>query len=191
MSTKIEVWTQQSKKVKDLLVEQQRLTVKRTYIEQKYGSEAKIFLKAYDFFVKEVKKKVERPKDAEYPFWAAADPQTALSGGEGFLIRLKVPQDKVVFFDKKKWNKILNLSYIADDQKDLKKHKKTLKKYGINDDSEIILSPHYPVLKNKIKESWEKLFEGANDGFNSEKKGAALWELRSEWVEKIIENNAF
>ena len=189
MSTKIEIWTQQSKKVKDLLVKQQRLTVKKSYIEQKYGSEAKIFLKAYNFFVKEAKKIVEKPKDAEYPFWAAADPQTALSGGKGVLIKLKVPQNKVVFFDKKKWNKILNLSYIADDQEDLKKHKETLEKYGINDDSEIILSPHYPVLKNKIKKSWNKLFEGKNDGFNSEKKGAAIWELRSEWVKEFVESN--
>jgi hypothetical protein len=191
MITKIELWTQQSKKVKELLFAQQRLTVKKRYIEQKYGSEAKIFLKAYDFFIKEAKKIVQKPNDAEYPFWAAADPQTALSGGGGFLIRLKVPKDRVIFFDKKKWNQILNLSYIADDQEDLKKHKKTLKKYGITDDSEIILSPHYPVLKKKIKESWEKLFEGKNDGFNSEKKGAALWELRSEWVEEIIENKEY
>jgi len=189
MSTKIELWTQQSKKVKDLLFNQQRLTVKKSYIEQKYGSEAKIFLKAYDFFVKEAKKIVEQPKDAEYPFWAAVDPQTALSGGEGVLIRLKVPQKKVIFFDKKKWNQILKLSYIADDQEDLKKHKKTLRKYGITDDSEVVLSPHYPVLKNKIKESWGKLFEGSNNGFNSEKKGAAIWELRAEWVEEIIEND--
>lgn len=187
MSTKIELWTQQSKKVKNLLFNQQRLTVKKSYIEQKYGSESKIFLKAYDFFVKEAKKIVEKPEDAEYPFWAAADPQTALSGGGGFLIRLKVPKDKVVFYDKRKWNQILNLSYIADDQEDLKKHKKTLKKYGITDDSEIILSPHYPVLKNKIKESWKKLFQGENEGFNSEKNGAAVWELRSEWVEEVIE----
>jgi hypothetical protein len=140
MSTKIEVWTQQSKKVKDLLVEQQRLTVKRSYIEQKYGSEAKIFLKAYDFFVKEAKKIVEKPEDAEY-------------------------------------------------QEDLKNHKETLKKYGINDDSEIILSPHYPVLKNKIKQSWKKLYEGKNNGFNSKKKGAAIWELRSEWIKEFVESN--
>ncbi len=188
MSTKIEVWTQQSKKVSDLLFKQQRLTVKKRYIEHKYGSEAEIFLKAYDFFVKEAKKIVEKPESAEYPFWAAADSKNALSGSSGLLIRLKVPQEKVVFFDKKKWNQILNLSYIADDQEDLNKHKKTLKKYGITDDSEIILSPHYPVLKNKIRQSWKKLFEGKNDGFNSEKKGAALWEIRSEWVEEVIEN---
>jgi hypothetical protein len=188
MSVKIELWTQQSKKVKDLLFKQQRLTVKKRYIEQKYGSEAKIFLKAYDFFVKEAKKIVAKPEAAEYPFWAAADPETAFSGGGGILIRLQVPKVKVVFFDKKKWNQILNLSYIADDQEDLNRHQKTLKKYGITDDSEIILSPHYPVLKNKIKQSWKKLFESKIDGFNSKKKGAALWELRSEWVKEVIEN---
>ncbi|MFW5736767.1 MAG: DUF3841 domain-containing protein [Halanaerobium sp.] len=188
MSTKIEIWTQQSKKVRELLFKEQRLTVKKRYIKQKYGSEAEIFLKAYDFFVKEAKKIVEKPKDAEYPFWAAADSQTALSGGSGFLIKLKVPKEKIIFFDKKKWNQILNLSYLADDQKDLNKHKRTLKDYGVNDDSEVILSPHYPLLKNKIIKSWQKLFEGKNEGFTTKKRGAAIWELRTEWIEEIVEN---
>lgn len=187
MSTGIELWTQQSKKVKNLLFKQQRLIVKKRYIKQKYGSEAKIFLKAYDFFVNEAKKIVGKPEEAEYPFWAAAEPQTALSGGSGFLIKLIVPQDKVIFFDKKKWNQILNLSYIADDQEDLNQHKKILKKYGITDDSEVVLSPHYPVLKDKIVKSWKKLFEGKNEGFTSEKNGAAIWELREEWIEEIRE----
>lgn len=185
MSTEIELWTQQSEKVRNLLFVQQRLTVKKRYIEQKYGSEAEIFLKAYDFFVKEAKRIVEKPEDAGYPFWAAADPQTALSGGSGFLLRLEVPEEKVIFFDKDKWNKILNLSYIPDDKEDLKKHKKTLEKYGITDDSEIVLSPHYPVLKDKIMESWQKVFDGENDGFTSKKKGAAIWELKADWVEEV------
>jgi hypothetical protein len=187
MSTEIELWTHQSKKVKNLLFKQHRLTVKKRYIEQKYGAEAEIFLKAYDFFVKEAKKIVAKPEEAEYPFWAAADPQTALSGGSGFLIKLKIPQNKVIIFDKKKWNQILNLSYIADDQEDLNEHKKILKKFGITDDSEVVLSPHYPVLKNKIIKSWQKLFQGKNENFTSEKKGAAIWELREEWVEEIRE----
>jgi hypothetical protein len=81
----------------------------------------------------------------------------------------------------------LNLSYIADDQEDLNQHKKILKKYGITDDSEVVLSPHYPVLKDKIVKSWKKLFEGENEGFTSEKNGAAIWELREEWIEEIRE----
>ncbi len=188
MSTEIEVWTQQSQKVKDLLFKEERLTVRKRYIKQKYGSEATIFLKAYDFFVKEAQKIVKKPEAAEYPFWAAADPETALSGGGGLLIKLNVPEEKIIFFNKKKWNQVLKLSYIADDQNDLEKHRQALKKRGLTDDSEALLSPHYPVLKNKIEQSWQKLFEGSNDRFNSKIKGAALWELRLEWVEKVIEN---
>jgi hypothetical protein len=188
MSTEIEIWTQQSRKVKNLLFEKQRLTVKKRFIKQKYGAEAEIFLKAYDFFVKEAEKIVKKPENAEYPFWAAVDPETALSGGGGVLLKLKVPEEKIIFFDKKKWNQILNLSYIADNQKDLNQHRDNLKKLGITDDSEVMLSPHYPVLKNKIKQSWQKLFEAKNDGFNPKRKGAALWELRSRWVEEVIEN---
>lgn len=187
MSTKIKLWTQQSKKLKEQLFKQQRQTVKKRYIKKKYGTEAKIFLKAYNFFVKEAKKIVKKPESADYPFWAAANPQAALSGATGFLIKLEVPQNKVIFFDKEKWNQILNLSYIADNQADLSQHKKTLKKYGITDDSEAILAPHYPILKNKIEKSWQKLFEDNNKVPNFDKNGAALWELRSSWVQEIIE----
>lgn len=172
MSTEVEIWTQQSRKVKNLLFKEERVTVKKRYIKQKYGSEAEIFLKAYDFFVKKAKKIVAKPKDAEYPFWAAADPENALSGGEGFLIKLQVPKEKIIFFDKKKWNQILNLSYIAENKKDLDQHQDILEKMGIADDSEVMLSPHYPVLKNKIKQSWQKFFQVEYDGFNSKIKGA-------------------
>ena len=156
--------------------------------EQKIEDEKQEAAKIKEEAQKEAEKIVEKPEDAEYPFWAAADPETALSGGGGVLLKLKVPEERIIFFDKKKWNQILNLSYIADNQKDLNQHRDNLKKLGITDDSEVMLSPHYPVLKNKIKQSWQKLFEAKNDGFNPKRKGAALWELRSRWVEEVIEN---
>jgi len=185
MKKKIKLWTQQSEIVKDKLLSEKRTTVKKRYIKRKYGSEAKIFLTAYDFFVKEAKDLVDKPKDAEYPIWAAEDKQHALSGAGGFLIQLKVPCNKVILFDADKWNKVLSLKYIPDDDKDLKDHKQKLKRYGINSDSDVVLSPHYPKLKEEIKKSWQKLFE--DDISEITNKKAALWELRLEWVEDIIE----
>ena len=135
--------------------------------------------------IKEAKKIINKPEDADYPIWAAADRKNALSGGSGYLIKLKVPREKVILFDADKWNKILNLKYLPDNEKDLKDHKKMLNMYGIDSDSDIMLSPHYPKLKEKIKNSWQKLFE--DDISNIEKIKAALWELRLEWVQDISE----
>ena len=185
MKKEIKLWTQQSEKVKNKLFQKERTVVKKRYIKRKYGSEAEIFLTAYDFFVKEAKKKVKRPDDAEYPIWAAEKKYKTVSSGDGFLIKLKVPENKIILFDAKKWNKILNLKYVPNSEKDLKEHKEKLKKYGIKSDSEIMLSPHYPNLKEEIKASWQRLFEV--DKNNSNKIKAALWELRLEWVEEIIE----
>lgn len=185
MKKEIDLWTQQSSIVKEKLLKEERTTVKKRYIKRKYKSEAEIFLTAYNFFVKEAKKIINKPEDAEYPIWAAPDRKNALSGGSGYLIKLKVPREKVILFDADKWNKILNLKYLPDNEKDLKDHKKMLDMYGIDSDSDIILSPHYPKLKEKIKNSWQKLFE--DDISNIENIKAALWELRLEWVQDISE----
>lgn len=185
MKKEIELWTQQSETVKNKLFEQGRTTVKKRYIKNKYGLQAKIFLTAYDFFVNKAKDIIEKPADAEYPVWAACDRQTALSSSSGYLLKLLVPQDKVIIFDANKWNDILNLRYLPENEEEEKKHQEKLAKYGINSDIDIVLSPHYPKLNQEIKESWQRLFNDNLSDIN--KKRAALWELRSNWVEEVIE----
>lgn len=180
---KLIIWTQQSQKVVDKLKEAERLTVKKEFIQEKYGSEGEIFLKAYNFFVKEAEKIVPRPDGAEYPYWGALKKENAFSGAQGYLIKLKIPSSKLIIFDRDKWNKILNLSYLPDNKQDLKKHKDYLKKMGITADSEIVLSVHYPQLKRKIEKSWQKLFQDQIE--NIAQKKIAFWELRSEWLQKI------
>lgn len=185
MKREVKLWTQQSKIVKNKLSKKGRTIVKKRYIKNKYGSEAEIFLTAYNFFVSEAKKILDKPEDAEYPVWAAVDKQTALSGSSGYLFKLKVPEDKVILFDADKWNKILNLKYLPKNNQDYKEHQKKLAKYGIKSDMDIILSPHYPKLKEEIKDSWKCIFD--DNLHNIKKIRAALWELRSEWVQDISE----
>lgn len=177
------IWTQQSQKVVEKLKKNGCLTVKKEFIQEKYGSEAEIFLKAYNFFVKEAEKIVPRPEGAEYPYWAALKKENALSGAQGYLMKLKIPASKLIIFDRDKWNKILNLSYLPDNKEDLEEHRAYLKKMGITADSEIVLSVHYPQLKRKIEKSWQKLFQDKIE--NIDQKKAAFWELRSEWLEEL------
>ena len=184
MSDLFELWSHQSEQVRELLLAENRITVKRKYIKDKYGEQAEIFLKAYDFFVTAAEDVVARPEGAEYPYWAAIDRETASSGTEGVFLRLKVPEEKAVFFSDRQWNRILNLEYLPEDSNDDENFNKKLESMGIDSTADVILTPHYPLLKREIEESWRENFvvsrrpEDIKDGHVK----AALWELRSEWL---------
>lgn len=186
MKNIIKLWSHQSEQVRDLLLAEGRITVKRKYIKAKYDEQAEIFLKAYNFFVAMAEKVVSRPEGAEYPYWAAIDRETASSGTEGVFLRLEVSEGKAVFFSDLKWNRILNLEYLPDDHEDEKRFKTKLESMGLGPGStaDILLTPHYPLLKNEIEDSWHRNFEVARRPEEIETKDvkAALWELRSEWL---------
>lgn len=186
MSDLIELWSHQSKKVRDLLIDQERITVKRKYIKDKYGEQAEIFLKAYDFFVAMAEEVVARPEGAEYPFWAAIDRETASSGTEGVFLHLEVPAGKPVFFSARQWNRILNLEYLPGGGEDEKRFYKKLESMGLGPGStaDILLSPHYPLLKKEIEDSWRRNFVVARkpEEIEDEQVKAAMWELREEWL---------
>jgi len=186
MKNMIRLWSHQGEKVKELLLEKERITVKRKFIKEKYGEQAEIFLKAYDFFVAMAEEVISRPEDAEYPYWAAIDRETASSGTEGVFMRLEVPEGKAVFFSDNKWNRILNLEYLPDDGQDEKRFNKKLKSMGLGPGatSDILLTPHYPLLKSEIEESWRRNFVIARrpDEIEDKHVKAALWELKMEWL---------
>ena len=186
MSDKIKLWSHQKPELKELILNEGRITVKRKYIKDKYGQQADIFLTAYDFFVQKFKDLVSRPQDAEYPFWAATNRETASTGTEGVFLCFKVPEGQAVFFSATQWNQILNLEYLPEDQDDRKDFKRKLESMGLSPGgtTDIILSPHYPLLKAKIKKSWQKNFQLTRDPdeINDDHVKAALWELKKDWL---------
>ena len=181
-----ELWTHQKPELKDLILNQGRITVKRKYIKDKYGEQADIFLTAYNFFVQKFREYVSCPGGAEYPFWAATDREAASAGTEGVFLRLEVPADQTVFFSASQWNQILNLEYLADSPEDKKHFNKKLDSMGLNPEakSEILITPHYPLLKAEIKKSWHDNFKLARNPERIEDNHvkAALWELKSNWL---------
>ena len=180
---KIKLWTIQHNIVINKLKKEGVYYVKKRFIKEKYRESAHIFLKAYNYFVSKMKNKVNKPEKAEYPIWLTSDPERLELHPDHKIIELEIYKDKVVIFDEKKWNYILNLSYIPVDEKDAQKHKKKLKKYNLNDDSEAYLSDHYPLLKREIENSWDCLFDKSIR--LSENNKAASWQLRLEWVKNI------
>ncbi|MCT4564808.1 MAG: DUF3841 domain-containing protein [Maledivibacter sp.] len=181
----IRLWTCQNKIVLDTITKQGVYHVKREYITNKYKEVSKIFLTAYDWFVINGKNIVQPPKGAEFPIWTWGDSRYVEHFEDSVILALEIEKDKVILFDSGKWNKILNLSYIPKDENDYGIFRNELKRYNITDDSEAYMSNFYPLLKSKIRKSWERLFDedisisGVNQG--------AIWEIRKEWVVEVFE----
>ncbi len=183
---KIRLYTSQSHEVVNLLKEQKVIHVKREYIIKKYEEVSHVFLEGYDWFVNKAPSIVEKPQGAGYPYWAFTDPEYTSWTPECAMLTLEVPVEEAVFFRVEDWYKILNLSYLPRDEKDGQSFDRLLDNYGIKNKMEIFTKPFYPDLKQKIKKSWDNLFQYHNEVKDGTKERfhiqAGLWELKLDWV---------
>jgi hypothetical protein len=177
---KITLWTSQSKIVLDTLNEKGVYHVKKDFILNKYEDVSHIFLEAYNYFISKAKDIVPIPEGSEYPIWLFTDLRYVDKHEDNYILKIKVDRNKVILFDMEKWNRILNLSYIPENQEDARKHAELLEKYGINNETDVYLKSYYPHLKLKVRSSWDRLFD--ENIVLSPYKQAALWEIRKEWV---------
>lgn len=176
----ITLWTAQGRIVTYTICNHGVYHVKKEYILRKYEESAYIFLEAYNWFVKAAEKIVPRPDGSEYPIWLFADIKYVDCQKGCNILEITVDCDKVVLFDRKKWNRVLNLSYIPRDEKDEEEYFRMLKSQGIDDETVIYMTDYYPALKAKVKKSWERLFD--INGLTSDSLQASLWEIKKEWV---------
>ena len=181
--SKIKLWTAQNQIVVDTIQEQGVYQVKKEFIEQKYQQVSDIFLEAYNWYINQAKKLVPKPKGAEYPVWLTTKEKYLDYFPGERVLELEVDRDKVIIVDNAKWNRVLNLSYIPIDEQDQQEHEEELKRYNLSDDSKAYLSNHYPYLKSKIKNSWDRLFD--NSIQLSDVTRASLWQIKEEWVLNI------
>lgn len=163
---------------------------RREYVQKKYGESAPIFLTAYDWFVRSASRYVPLPENAQYPYWAFADPKNVDTSAGNRVLKLKVPVREAVYFDLYDWNKILCLQYMGETEAEEKRFRNALADYGIRRESDILLTGFYPDLKRQVLESWERLFrrhEAISSGDLSciQSIQAGLWCLKKEWVEDM------
>ena len=76
---------------------------RREYVALKYGESREIFLTAYDWFVKELQKRVKRPAGAQYPYWGYREEYGIDWSGENVGFQAEVPADQLVLFDADDW----------------------------------------------------------------------------------------
>ncbi len=185
-NNKITLYTSQSPEVIKALLEHKVCYVKREFIVKKYQEVSSVFLEAYNWYISKAQNIVKKPENAEYPFWTYNKIDYAGWYPGNYLLSLEVPVEECVFFKAEDWNKILNLKYLAVDEKDERIHKDMLKKFNILIDSDIITKPFYPNLKSEVKKSWNNLFKyhkliksGAMQEMDLQ---AGLWKIKKEWI---------
>lgn len=179
----VTLYTAQRQIVLDTIERDGVYFVKREYIKAKYGESAWVFSEAYSFFRREAPKYLPCPDEAESGIWLYHDPRWTYATPDTGLIKLSIPRDKVLFFDLRLWNRILNLDYIGADERDERDFADHLKRLGLSDTRKIFTTAFYPLEKRKVTQSWNRLFDSA--GFEEIYLEAASWELRKEWITEV------
>lgn len=183
---KIKLYTSQSDIVLQIIENDGVCYSKKEFVRKKYYESAPIFITAYSWFVTEFEKIIPKPEKAEYPYWAFKELYNLDNSGGGNAIKLNVPLEEVILFDLFDWNKIICMKYIGENEEDEREFKENIKKFGLKE-TDIMLTNFYPELKQKITESWKRLFrnnENIKNGNEKEIHGvqAGLWRIKKEWI---------
>ena len=181
------LYTAQSDTVLQVLRRDGACYSRQEYVARKYGESSKVFLTAYNWFVKAAAEIVPKPPEAELPYWAFQDLYSLDTSG-GNVLMLLVPANQVVLFDLYSWNKVLCMKYLAETAADERAFSRELSLRGLQE-SDVMLTGFYPDLRQRILDSWPRLLRhhyallaGDTSGVGSVQAG--LWQLRAEWVQE-------
>ena len=100
---------------------------------------------------------------------------------------LEVPEDQVIYFDDVKWDYVLNRIYLPKDEEDKKAYRQHLKDIGVENGFEFLSGKYkgmFPEEEARIRESWKRAFE--IDNWTIFNVCGNIWEIRKEWVKKIV-----
>ena len=175
----ITLWTAQAQVVMDTLRRDGIYMVKRAYVDQKYRETAWSFRTAYWEFGRIMEKKVLRPQGAESPIWLYADPRWTYASPGSWLMKLEIPEESVVLFDRGDWNDVLNLSLVGS-EKEKADFAEELHRQGVPSPEVVFEKPFYPLLKRKVIGSWSRLLE--RQEIPADRVQAASWILKEEWI---------
>ncbi len=161
---------------------------KAAYVKKKYQESAGSFLPVYEWFAKEAAKIVPRPEGAELPYWAFENLYSIdASGPEDHVLTLDVPAGQVVLFDMFDWTKLMRFEYLGESKEEETEFKEQLRECGLKE-YDVMMSRFYPEWKQKILESWKRLFRHHEALLAGDRSGvgsvqAALWKIDKEWIE--------
>lgn len=184
---KMKLWTRQHIAILKELDEDGVYYVKEDYIRQKLDTITPFYLRLYKWYRKMATRIVPAPEKAKFPIWLSMSDELMLRPTEdSVVLEIEVDCDQVVVLDYEKWGYIVNCWYLPLNDEDEKKHNQELQRIGISDESALFLTDKgnfYPLMKQKIEKSWERLFDDSVIIGNVQQ--ATLWEIRKEWVVNV------
>ena len=91
-----------------------------------------------------------------------------------------------MLFDLYDWNKILCMKYLGENEEEEQSFSQELARRGLRE-YDVMGTAFYPELKQKILDSWPRLFRHHAALLRGDCTGvggvqAGLWRLRAEWV---------
>lgn len=173
------MWAIQAPVVRETIERDGRCVVKKHYLREKYGDLFWIFDTAYSFIGREMERIIERPEGAESPIWVYEDMGYPQGDAASELLELRVPEDKLLIFDARDWEKILGLSYLGTEE-ECRSFKEELLRQGIQDSTDVFRNPFYPALRRRITDSWRAILK--NECTEPFYRAGAVWEIQSDWL---------
>lgn len=184
---KVRLWTRQHKNILDELEKHGTYRVKKEYIAEKMDTFSNYYLSLYEWYGKNAEKLVPRPDGVIYPIWLSTSSDMMLQPTEDTVIlEIEVDKKDIIYTDLERWGYVVNYFYLPTGPEDEERHNEELKKYGINNQTSLIMGDmgnFYPLLKNKIIKSWERLFEPFE--YKGQVVQATIWEIKKEWIKDI------
>jgi hypothetical protein len=177
----VEMWAVQTPVVLDALERDGSSMVRMSYIDKKYGETAWSFKTAYAWFSREFARAVERPEGAESPVWLYRDSSWAAAGQDCVTLHLLIPAQELVMFDLRPWTRILSLEYLGQDERDEDAFAAELARQGVSSPAEALRSSFYPLVKQGVIASWERLLTSA-DGCPQTYLQGGVWRLKKDWL---------
>lgn len=190
-SDTVMLYTLQTEQVIARLKQEGRVFCQRAYIQRKYAESAPVFLAAYDWFAREATAYAPKPPGAQLPYWAFRSLESIEKSAGSSLLRLAVPPSASVFFSADDWYKILKLQLLGENEQEEQEFRRQLHDYNVRQESDVLLTNFYPLLKRQVQQSWQRLFRyheqiKAGNEAAVPYVQAALWEIKAAWIEEVI-----
>lgn len=183
----IGLYTLQTNIVKDKIFSEGIVYSKREYVRNKYQESAEVFMIVYDFLVKEMIKYIDKPVNAEYPYFHYMDLYNIEKYDNIKPLHIEVPLDEIILFDYKTYTKVMTFKYLGENEEEEKEFEYEIEKQGLNY-YKIMMSNFYIQYKNKIIDSWKNLFRYNKDfkkgDYTNNEMGimGASFCIKKEWI---------
>ena len=185
LMSKVRVWTKQNIAVLDQLSRDGRFIADEDFIRRELEDTADIMLSIYEWLADHSPTADKRPDDVRYPVWVSLEREATMIPEDGYVVlELEIESDDIALLDTAKWTCITNYSYIPENEEDRERHTDYMKSLGISD-ARAVMTEFYPEIKAEIIASWDRLFD-ENVRLGSDTAYGIVWEVREEWIEKII-----